>query len=225
MTNVHSPRSGIAGRLVRPAPAAQRVADALREEILAGGVRPGEQLVEESLAASLGVSRNTVREAYALLAGERIVDRLPARGVFVARPGPDQVRDVYRARAMVEASALQWGLPASEEQLDGLEACVRSGRLHRVDGDWAQVAQANHDFHRRVVDLTGSSRVIAWFSGLLAELRLAFHQISDVTFHGPYVDDNASVVELLRAGRRDDAALHILDYLARAEQDVLARLT
>jgi DNA-binding GntR family transcriptional regulator len=72
--------------MVRPAPAAHRVADALREEILAGGLRPGAQLVEESLAGTLGVSRNTVREAYALLAGERIVERIPARGVFVARP-------------------------------------------------------------------------------------------------------------------------------------------
>ena len=200
------------------------MADALREEILAGGLRPGAQLVEESLAGSLGVSRNTVREAYALLAGERIVERIPARGVFVARPGLDDVRDIYLARAGVEPAAVRWGREAEPGELDELDSLVSQARGSASTGDWRTVAQANHGFHRILVNLSGSRRVIDWFAAVLAELRLVFLSIDDVSFHGPYIDDNARVVALLRQGDRPGAADFLHDYLTRAGSDVLARM-
>jgi DNA-binding GntR family transcriptional regulator len=210
--------------MVRPAPAAHRVADALREEILAGGLRPGAQLVEESLAGTLGVSRNTVREAYALLAGERIVERIPARGVFVARPGVDDVRVIYLVRAGVEPAAVRWGRDPEPDELDQLDSLVSTARRAASTHDWPTVAQANHDFHRMLVDLSGSRRCIEWFAAVLAELRLVFLSIDDVSFHGPYVDDNARVLALLRDGDRPGAADFLHDYLTRAGRDVLSRM-
>ncbi|MEV6655925.1 GntR family transcriptional regulator [Nocardia fluminea] len=62
---------------------ARRVADILRHQILAGAVAgtvPGEQ----ELAAEHGTSRNTVREALALLRDEGLIDRAPKLGTRVA---------------------------------------------------------------------------------------------------------------------------------------------
>ncbi|MFD6224473.1 GntR family transcriptional regulator [Nocardia asteroides] len=62
---------------------ARRVADILRHQILAGAVEgalPGEQ----ELAAEHGTSRNTVREALALLRDEGLIDRAPKVGTRVA---------------------------------------------------------------------------------------------------------------------------------------------
>src|SRR5688500_8822772 len=78
-------------RLQGPPSAAERVAEVLSEQIVQGQLRSGTRLTEESIATALGVSRNTVREAFALLTSERIVVREPNRGVFVASPGPDDV--------------------------------------------------------------------------------------------------------------------------------------
>ncbi|MFE6921698.1 GntR family transcriptional regulator [Nocardia sp. NPDC057663] len=62
---------------------ARRVADILRHQILAGAVEgalPGEQ----ELAAEHHTSRNTVREALALLRDEGLIDRAPKVGTRVA---------------------------------------------------------------------------------------------------------------------------------------------
>lgn len=212
-------------RLERPVPTAQRVASLLRAQISDGALPPGSQLVEEALAEALGVSRNTVREGFALLVGERIVDRIPSRGVFVATPGPDDVRDLYQARLMVEVAALGSGPPADGETLGQLRDCIERARACRDEGDWDGVALANQNFHRAIASLTKSERTTQWFASLLAQLRLVFHRIGDHSFHAAYIDDNARVLAALEAGDRDGATACLVDYLERARDDVLSRLT
>lgn len=74
---------------------ARRVADILRHQILAGAVEgalPGEQ----ELAAEHGTSRNTVREALALLRDEGLIDRAPKVGTRVAARKYDHGLDALR---------------------------------------------------------------------------------------------------------------------------------
>lgn len=211
-------------RFERPVPTAQRVASLLRDQISDGALPPGSQLVEESLAVALGVSRNTVREGFALLAGERIVDRFPSRGVFVATPGADDVRDLYQSRMMVEATAVRWGQTPERHTLEEMAACIERARSCRDERDWDGVALANQNFHRAIASLTRSERTTAWFASLLAQLRLVFHRIGDHSFHAVYIEDNARVLAALESGDREAATTCLVDYLERAREDVLRRL-
>ena len=52
---------------------ADRAARVVREQVVEGHLRSGTRLPEERLAAALGVSRNTLREALSQLVAERIV--------------------------------------------------------------------------------------------------------------------------------------------------------
>src|SRR5215212_6648401 len=85
-----------------PTPTAQRVADVLRERITDGSLAPGTRLPEDAVGSALGVSRNTLREAFRLLAHERLVVAEFNRGVFVRRLTRDDVIDLYRVRSLVE---------------------------------------------------------------------------------------------------------------------------
>ncbi|MGO3189669.1 MAG: GntR family transcriptional regulator, partial [Corynebacterium variabile] len=85
---------------------AQSVAAVLRHAVSAGEYSPGEKLNEVAVADKLGISRNTLREGFAALAADGIVDRIPNRGVFIASPGSEDIRNLYRARAVVEPGAL-----------------------------------------------------------------------------------------------------------------------
>jgi DNA-binding GntR family transcriptional regulator len=93
----------------RPVQMAEWVAGQLRRQIYAGLLKPGHKLSESALCDSLSVSRNTLREAFAVLAGESLVSRIANRGVFVASPGPDEVREIYRTRRIIESGAICWG--------------------------------------------------------------------------------------------------------------------
>ena len=82
------------------------IASRIRNGIAGGELTPGTKLSEQSLSAALGVSRNTLRQAFTALAEESIVRRIPNRGVFVASPGPEDVREIYRVRRAIEPAAV-----------------------------------------------------------------------------------------------------------------------
>ena len=106
---------------------AERVADAVREEVVEGRLRPGARLPEQRLCTALGVSRNTVREAMSQLVTERVLAREPNRGVFVARPDADAVRDVYRVRRLVEPAAVRDGEAADAARVAAVRRAVDEG--------------------------------------------------------------------------------------------------
>jgi DNA-binding GntR family transcriptional regulator len=207
--------------LHRPS-AAQQVGTVLREQIVDGHLRSGTRLVEESISAALGFSRNTIREAFALLAAERLVVREAHRGVFVATPTRQDVQDLYAARRLLEPSALERGPGVDEAAVTELRAVVTEGLAAAESGEVAAVAQANQRFHRRVAALGGSRRVTDLMEGMLAEMRLVFHVMAtEPAFHADFMARNARVVELLEAGDRVAAGAEMRDYLAAAEARLL----
>jgi len=83
-------------------PLRQVVTDALRKAILSKQLRPGERLVEEQLAADLGVSRNPVREALRVLESEGLVEISPRRGASVTSVSEEEAQEIVEVRAALE---------------------------------------------------------------------------------------------------------------------------
>lgn len=201
------------------------IASVLRARIAAGQLTPGSKLSEQSLSESLGVSRNTLRQAFTILAGESIVTRIPNRGVFVAAPGVEEVREIYRVRRTIEPAAVLWGRP-SAEHLDAMEAILRRAQAARDAGSVRDMADANQAFHEAVVGLTGSETLQGLMDRVLAEMRLVFHAMASAPdFHTHYVDRNVQLVKRLRAGEHEKAAAELREYLDAAEAELLGHLT
>ena len=196
------------------------VAAQLRSRIEAGQLKPGSKLAEEALCEALGVSRNTLREAFTALHAEHIVTRIPNRGVFVARPTAADIREIYRVRRFLEPAAVLW---SGDAPLGPLKEIIRRARAAAAKGDIPAMAGANQDFHRALVNRAGSERLNGLMDQVLAEMRLVFHSMAaDPAFHEPYVEDNARIVELLEAGDPAAAANFLAGYLNRAETQLLA---
>ncbi|MDO9377890.1 MAG: GntR family transcriptional regulator [Nocardioidaceae bacterium] len=202
---------------------ADRAAKAVRDQVVEGLLRSGTRLPEERLAAAIGVSRNTLREALSQLVAERILVREPNRGVVVATPSVDDVRDVYRVRRIIEPAAMREGRPTGD--VAALALAVDEGRVADAAGDVDAVASANQHFHRAVVALAGSPRLDAQMDQLLAEMRLFFHQmVRPDQFHRPYLEQNSDIAELVLQGDRATAAELLADYLAGAEEELVEAL-
>lgn len=76
-----------------PAPLFAQVRDALRADILGGGLGPGDRLPSEAaLVARFGVSRITVRQALAELQADGLVQTVNGKGSYVTRPGRGEGR-------------------------------------------------------------------------------------------------------------------------------------
>ncbi|WP_338694278.1 GntR family transcriptional regulator [Streptomyces sp. Q6] len=192
---------------------AERVADILRNRIAEGFFPSGTRLSEDSICGALGVSRNTLREAFRLLTHERLLEHRLNRGVFVRVLSVADVRDIYRTRRMVECAVVR-SLGDPPYALDGLAAAVAEGRRAARAREWQGVSTANIHFHRELVALAGSERTDELMRGVLAELRLAFHVVDDPRrLHEPYLARNARIVETLGKGLRDEAETLLAAYL------------
>jgi DNA-binding GntR family transcriptional regulator len=208
---------------VNQASTAARVARALRSGITEGDLLPGAQLKEETIAGGLGVSRNTVREAFTMLAAERLAVRLPHRGVFVSRLDAEAVVDLYRVRLMVEPAAIRAG--GDEVAVKALRQAVLEGQEAMALQRWNVVGSANQHFHRAVVAMARSDRLDLWMEQLLAEMRLAFHAVADVrALHEPYLKENEVICDLVEAGALEAAGDRMVRYLERSRADLLDTL-
>jgi len=68
-------------------PPYQQIADWLRQQIIAGELRPGQVIPsEKDLVDLFGVARTTARRTVALLREEGLVRTVPQRGTYVTSP-------------------------------------------------------------------------------------------------------------------------------------------
>ncbi|MEU4134076.1 GntR family transcriptional regulator [Streptomyces wuyuanensis] len=192
---------------------AERVADILRTRIAEGFFPPGARLSEDSIGGALGVSRNTLREAFRLLTHERLLVHELNRGVFVRVLTVEDVEDIYRTRRLVECAVVR-GLGEPPFALDGLRSAVADGERSAREEHWPGVSTANIHFHRELVALARSARTDELMRGVLAELRLVFHVVDDPRgLHEPYLVRNREILDALEKGRRGDAERLLSDYL------------
>lgn len=86
-------------------PSPQSTYRQLRDAIVEGRLGPGDRLVEQRIAADLGVSRTPVREAIRALAAEGLVVTEVNRGAVVRPLDARDIHDVYEVRARLEGLA------------------------------------------------------------------------------------------------------------------------
>lgn len=208
----------------RAASLTEEVAARLRSELVAGELLPGVQLSEEATADRLGVSRNTLREAFRLLEFERLVEHRRHRGVFVRSPGPAEVADTYRMRTMLEAGAIAMASPG-HPAIAVMRVRLDESRAACARADWTALGTANMGFHCAILDLADSPRISAFGERMSAELRLAFVRVRDQAgFHEPFIERNARLLALVEAGRVVEAAEELRAYLLESERVLLGAL-
>lgn len=91
-------------RLDRELPLSDRAYRALREQIAAGALMPGERLTERGLAVLLGVSPTPVREALRRLEQEGLITRAGPRTLQVVEHSNETLRELLFAEAVLRAA-------------------------------------------------------------------------------------------------------------------------
>lgn len=135
-------------RLERPQLLTERVCERIREAIIRGELKLGEQVSESQLAARMDVSKTPVREALLQLKRDGLVEIHPQRGTFVFRLDPDQVGHLCRYREMVETAAIREAIETNREALaDDMAACVEQMRQAERTRDFQALAQVDMQFH------------------------------------------------------------------------------
>jgi DNA-binding GntR family transcriptional regulator len=200
---------------------AERVADVLRTRITEGLFPPGTRLAEDAIGSGLGVSRNTLREAFQLLTRERLLTHELNRGVFVRVLTVSDVADLYRVRKLVECATVR-GIVSPPHGVERVAAAVVEGEQAKKRLDWQGLGTANLHFHQALTALAGSPRVDELMRGILAELRLVFYVMADPRrFHEPYLATNREILGRIEIGDGPGAEQLLAAYLDKAQEQLV----
>ncbi len=201
-------------RLERPQLLTDLAHERIRNAIVAGELKLGEQVSEAQLAQRMGVSKTPVREALQRLKGEGLVEVHPQRGTFVFRLDPSQVGQLCRFRAMVESAALRESAIADRAGLAReLARCVAEmGPAEKVQ-DVQALARIDMDFHWQFFAFCPNSYLPAAYELIRYQL-IAMRHRSHI--HNA-VDSHKVLVDAVSAGDMDAACALLREHVFENE--------
>jgi DNA-binding GntR family transcriptional regulator len=153
------------------AAASDKAYDLLKQRLIGGSYAPGTQLKEEHLARELDISRTPVRVALKRLVQDGLATAEAGRGVRVAEWTEADIQETYHLRSLLEGHAAelaaQRGGPALAARLNALNTRMEGYIAKGGNGMAAHVQEVNSDFHRAILDASGSPRLRSLLAGLV----------------------------------------------------------
>lgn len=126
----------------------KRVFDHIQNDILNGKYQPGDSLIETRLSAELGVSRTPIREAIRQLELEDLVQTIPNKGAIVKGISPQDIKDIYTIRMMIEGLAARWAAEKiTPEELKELREALEFEEFYTMKNDVAHLGKYDFKFH------------------------------------------------------------------------------
>jgi DNA-binding GntR family transcriptional regulator len=189
--------------------------------ILEHRLHPGTKLGEERLADIFGVSRARVREVLARLAHEQIVELFPQRGAYVAKPTPEQARDVFEARRLIEPAVLRRLVETlSPEKIQRMRQHVELEADARRRGDKRAVIRLSGEFHTLLAELAGNSALARTMRELCMLTCLTIFLYDAPTAQSCRDDEHQMIIDAVARKDRARAEKIMLEHLDHIEGSV-----
>ena len=207
---------------VLPSTISAHIFSDLRRRIIEGDYVPGQPLREEEIREMHGSSRGPIRESLRMLLQTGLVEHRPRRGFRVRDYTPEDIRQIYRLRAALEAQVIEelaGGetdalLRALEESCSVMRACYERA-------DLATYFEENRRFHQKLVE-GANNRILAEVLDYVTEVSLPvrYRLLGDALPSRRSLTYHEQIVAFLRAGEIGEARRlteeHILENLERA---------
>jgi DNA-binding GntR family transcriptional regulator len=197
----------------------EQVLAQLRQRILSGDLPPGTKLGEVDLAAQLGVSRGTVREALRTLHEGGLLEGVERGSLHVRKLSPPEIREMFEVRLALEGQAIRAILaaPDRERLIDELEA-----RLPQDSTELTPVERFETDlaFHEALCRLGGNQILLSLWSSMKDLMRMTvLSSSSSLDERSQQLmsrDNHQPVVDALRAGEVEPALGVLSEHMDRA---------
>ena len=155
--------------IVQSAP--QAAAEAIREAITVGRLKGGQRLVEQKLAASLGIGQPTLREALKELEYEGFVHKIPQKGTYIATFDKKDCRELLEVRMSLEVLAI--GRASRKMTLEiekDLAKLVEGMRIAAEAFDVPRFRACDAEFHRKIATLADNRRLAKTLDGIVSQM-------------------------------------------------------
>jgi DNA-binding GntR family transcriptional regulator len=203
----------------------ERIYASITAALLQGRLRPGAQLVERDLAATFGCTRGALRKVLARLGFEGKLVLEANRGAFVPSPSEEDIRQVYRARQIVEAgivAALCGTLSAAHKRR--LRAHVHREEKALAAGAIEESVRLAGQFHVLLTELAGGTELLGLVGQLVAKTELYKALFDPSKGSACSADEHARIIDALDAGDLAAALTAMREHLSELEERVVEQV-
>jgi DNA-binding GntR family transcriptional regulator len=163
----------------------EQIEKEVRSAIIKGRFKPGERLIESTIAAEMGVSRAPVREVLSALEREGLVVNVPRRGNFVVDFTQKDIEEIYGFRLILEIGALRNAMQqATQQDIDNMQELVNrldEAMMHRDDIE--SITNLDMLFHEHICLLANNGRLFSTWNSIRTQTQLLIG-LSSKTHYG-----------------------------------------
>jgi len=189
----------------------------IRQKILNGAFLPRTHLLEKLIAEGMGVSRSPVREAFRILEAEGLIEFQANKGSFVRELLPEEVKDIYTARSLIEGFvAGMAAMNSTRKDVELLHDAMEIANEAALKQDYKSTLQADYDFHHLIWEISGHKVLYNILEQLQIQIRM-FMVIQAPLFKDLFasVKDHQIIFKAISSGdekgAQDSMQQHITD--------------
>ena len=134
----------------------------LEQRIVTGRLKPGQQVKEQEVAETLGVSRPPIREALKILEAEGLITRKPNKGAFVREIAEKDIWEIYTLKMGLYDLATRLAFSKiSDREIERWDEVIRQMEecVVKEPADLVKYQTLNESFHGIMIDLCGNERL------------------------------------------------------------------
>ncbi len=193
----------------------------LRRMLILQQLPSGERLREPEWARQLGVHRTALREAFARLHAEGMLERGPTTGYFVPEVTLEDLNEIMKIRLALECLAIEQIGEVDQKTLESFAIALERtcAQLEQFIADQYPlgVIEADRRFHETLIDAAGMKRLSLLYQR--APLPMVHRQvINEADWRqrcGVTLDEHRRIVQALRRGNRSEAQSILRTHLSR----------
>ena len=184
-------------------------------------VKPGTKLPEADLCRIYGTTRGVIRKVLDRLATEQLVDLVPNRGAFVARPSVEYTRDTYGLRRILEAGVVRMLAKSSQQLwLNDVRVQVAEEREANRVGDNGRYIRLAGKFHLDLAAATGNAALNQHLKRVVAQTSLMTALYNVPGTNTCSVHEHLEILNAIEAGDYSVAERLMEDHLIGCERQL-----
>jgi DNA-binding GntR family transcriptional regulator len=199
----------------------QKIVRILRDAIIQGKFKPGERLIQDELAKSLGVSRMPIREAFKQLESEGYVTLEPHKGAVVKEFTIQELEEIYLLRSKLEPIAVKESLKSIDEQsISQLEECHEQMKNASSIHEFVELNIKFHNLLIKDCKLEKLNTIIQslWTGFPQQTPHLLPNQIQSS------IVEHEGILNAIKQGNIDEACSIVEKHIIRAENEVIENI-
>lgn len=209
-----------------------RVYNAILHEILDGDLKPGMHLVQENLAEQLGVSRQPVQQAMALLKADGLVEQFGRRGLRVTGLDLDRMQNHYEIRGLLDgyaarqaAERVRDGTIERAQGIDAMHRLFRSGNRAAEKGTTREQIEYDEAFHYKIYEFSGNPVILEAVELHWRFLRRAMGEVLRIAVPADEIwNQHAEIAEAILSGNPAQAETLATGHAISVARDLQQKL-